>query len=366
MQVLRLRALRFAQDDSFWLDWAGDGGQRLGTLWRTGLGDGGRLLKKGLRVGRGGGKLAFIMNLMGCGTALVTPFRRDGSVDEPALHALVNWQIDQGIDFLIPVGTTGEASTLTEAEWFRTVEVVVGSVAGRVPVFAGCTHNATHEAVARAKRLSGMWGLSGILSANPYYNRPGQEGQYRHFRAIAEATPLPVLLYNIPSRTGVNLEVATMLRLAEIENIIGIKESSGNVAQITELIHGAPRSFKVFSGDDGLALPVLALGGAGLISVASNVIPREMTAMVKAALEGDDATARQINKQFYRLMQAHFWEPNPAPVKAVLAMIGKGEDVLRLPMLTVSAETRRKLERLVGELGLLVGAPPTGGDLRMF
>lgn len=303
---------------------------------------------------------------MGCGTALVTPFRRDGSVDGPALHALVNWQIEQGIDFLVPLGTTGEAATLTESEWLHTVEAVVGSVAGRVPVFAGCSHNATHEAVARARKLAGMWGLSGILTSNPYYNRPGQEGQYRHFRAIAEATPLPVLLYNIPSRTGTNLEPATVLRLAEIENIVGIKESSGNLAQITELLNNAPRRFKVFSGDDGLALPVLALGGAGLISVASNVIPREMTAMVRAALENDYATARRINRQFYRLMQAHFWEPNPAPVKAVLAMIGKGEDVLRLPMLPVSSETRRKLERLVGELGLLVGAPPTGEDLRMF
>lgn len=296
----------------------------------------------------------------------MTPFRRDGSVDGPALHALVNWQIEQGIDFLVPLGTTGEAATLTESEWLHTVEAVVGSVAGRVPVFAGCSHNATHEAVARARKLAGMWGLSGILTSNPYYNRPGQEGQYRHFRAIAEATPLPVLLYNIPSRTGTNLEPATVLRLAEIENIVGIKESSGNLAQITELLNNAPRRFKVFSGDDGLALPVLALGGAGLISVASNVIPREMTAMVRAALENDYATARRINRQFYRLMQAHFWEPNPAPVKAVLAMIGKGEDVLRLPMLPVSSETRRKLERLVGELGLLVGAPPTGEDLRMF
>jgi 4-hydroxy-tetrahydrodipicolinate synthase len=306
------------------------------------------------------------MNLTGCGTALITPFRKDGGVDEPALHALVNWQIEQGINFLVPVGTTGEAATLTEAEWMRTVEVVVGSAAGRVPVFAGCTHNATHEAVAKAKRLSGMWGLSGILTANPYYNRPGQEGQYRHFRAIAEASALPVLLYNIPARTGANLDVSTVLRLAEIDNIIGIKESSGNLAQITELLTSAPRNFKVFSGDDGLALPVLALGGAGLVSVASNVIPREMTAMVTAALADDYPTARRINRQFYRLMQAHFWEPSPGPVKAVMAMIGKGEDVLRLPMLPVSAETRRKLERLVGELGLLVGAPANGENLRMF
>lgn len=303
---------------------------------------------------------------MGCGTALVTPFRRDGGVDEPALHALVNWQIEQGIDFLVPCGTTGEASTLTEAEWLHVVESVVGSAAGRVPVIAGCTHNATHEAVARAKKLTGIWGLSGILTANPYYNRPGQEGQYRHFRAIAEAVELPVVLYNIPSRTGANLEPATVLRLAEIPNIIGIKESSGNLTQITELLTTAPRNFKVFAGDDGIALPVLSLGAAGLISVASNAIPHEMTAMVRSALENDWTTARRINRQFFRLMQAHFWEASPAPVKAVLSMLGKGEDVLRLPMIPVSGDTRRKLERLVGELGLLVGLPPTGEDLRMY
>ncbi len=306
------------------------------------------------------------MELTGCGTALVTPFRRDGSVDEPALHALVNWQIEQGVEFLVPCGTTGEASTLTEAEWLRTIECVVGSVAGRIPVIAGCTHNATHEAVARVQKLAGIFGLSGVLTANPYYNRPGQEGQYRHFKAIAEAVPLPIILYNIPARTGANLEPATVMRLAEIPNIIGIKESSGNLAQITELLTTAPRTFKVFCGDDGLALPVLALGGAGLISVAANVIPHEMTAMVRAALEGDYPAARRINRQFFRLMQAHFWEASPAPVKAVLKMIGKGEDVLRLPMVLVSAETRRRLERLVGELGLLVDRSGAGEDLRMF
>ncbi|NYF88537.1 4-hydroxy-tetrahydrodipicolinate synthase [Tunturiibacter empetritectus] len=306
------------------------------------------------------------MELMGCGTALVTPFRRDGSVDEPALRALVLWQIESGIDFLVPCGTTGEASTLTEVEWLRAIEVVVAAASGRVPVFAGCTHNSTHEAVARVQKLSQVHGLTGVLSANPYYNRPGQEGQYQHFRAIAEATELPVLLYNIPSRTGANLEPATVLRLAELRNVIGVKESSGNIAQITELLTTAPRSFKVFAGDDGLALPVLALGGAGLVSVASNVIPGQMARMVGAALENDWVHARRINRQFFRLMQAHFWEASPAPVKAVLHMLGRGEDVLRLPMVPVSDATRRRLERMVGELGMLVGVPPNGDDLRMF
>ena len=293
---------------------------------------------------------------MGCGTALVTPFRRDSALDEPALQSLVNWQIESGINFLIPCGTTGEAATLSEVEWLRVIEVVVDTAAGRVPVFAGCTHNATHEAVARAKKLHRVRGLTGLLTANPYYNKPGQEGQYYHFRAIAEATDLPVLLYNIPGRTGANLEPATVLRLAELKNVIGIKESSGNIAQITELITTAPQGFKVFAGDDSVALPVIALGGTGLVSVASNVIPGQMSRMVRAALDDDWATARRINREFFRLMQAHFWEASPAPVKAVLAMIGRGEDVLRLPMVPVSDGTRSKLEKLVSELGLLVGA----------
>jgi 4-hydroxy-tetrahydrodipicolinate synthase len=306
------------------------------------------------------------MELMGCGTALITPFRKDGGVDEPALHALVNWQIESGIDFLVPCGTTGEASTLTEAEWLRVVELVVAATAGRVPVFAGCTHNATHEAVAKARKLAQVHGLTGILTANPYYNRPGQEGQYQHFKAIAEAVDLPVLLYNIPGRTGANLEPATVLRLAELPNVIGIKESSGNLAQITELLTTAPRNFKVFAGDDGIALPVISLGGSGLISVASNAIPGQMLRMVGAALENDWVSARRINRQFFRLMQAHFWEPNPAPIKAVLSMLGRCEDVLRLPMVPVSPATRRKLECMIGELGLLVSVPQTGEDLRMF
>jgi 4-hydroxy-tetrahydrodipicolinate synthase len=296
------------------------------------------------------------MEITGCGTALVTPFGRDGGIDEPALIRLVNWQIESGINFLIPCGTTGEASTLSEAEWLRVVELTVKTAAGRVPVFGGCTHNATSEAVARAKKLAKTPGLTGILTANPYYNKPGQEGQYQHFRAIAEAVELPILLYNIPSRTGVNLEPATVLRLAEIRNIIGIKESSGNVAQITELITQAPSGFKVLSGDDGMTLPVLALGGAGLVSVASNAIPAQMAKMVGAALAGDWPTARAINCKYAALMKAHFSEPSPAPVKAVLALMGRIEERLRLPMVPVTAATRQKLEAMLGELELLHAA----------
>jgi 4-hydroxy-tetrahydrodipicolinate synthase len=293
------------------------------------------------------------MELSGCGTALVTPFRKDGAVDEAAFVRLVNWQIESGINFLIPCGTTGEASTLNEAEHLRVVEVTVNSVAGRVPVFAGCTHNATSEAVARAKKLAKVRGLTGILTANPYYNRPGQEGQYQHFRAIAEAVELPILLYNIPSRTGVNLEPATVLRLAEIKNIVGVKESSGNIAQITELIAQAPSGFSVLSGDDGMTLPVIALGGVGLVSVASNAIPAQMAQMVRAATTGDWATARAINCKYLQLTKALFSEPSPAPVKAVLALMGRIEETLRLPMVPVTAATRGKLRALVEELGLV-------------
>jgi 4-hydroxy-tetrahydrodipicolinate synthase len=298
------------------------------------------------------------MELTGCGTALVTPFGADGAVDEKALVRLVNWQIDSGINFLIPCGTTGEASTLSDAEWLRVVELTVQTAAGRVPVFGGCTHNSTSEAVARVKRLAGVAGLTGILTANPYYNRPGQEGQYQHFRAIAEATELPVLLYNIPPRTGANLEPATVLRLAEIRNIIGVKESSGVVTQITDLITRVPDGFKVFAGDDGLALPLIGVGGAGLVSVASNVIPREMAQMVGAALAGDWPTARAVNNKFFRLMMAHFWEPSPAPVKATMKMLGLLEENLRLPMVPVTEGTRERLAKVMGEVGLAQANAP--------
>ena len=309
-------------------------------------------------------KLPFGMNLQGCGTALVTPFRPDGSVDETALHDHVNWQIANGVSLLIPAGTTGEASTLTEQEWLRVIEVTVAAAAGRVPVFAGSTHNSTHQAVVNAKKLANIHGLTGILTANPYYNRPGQEGQYQHFRAIAQAVDLPILLYNIPGRTGANLEPATVLRLAEIPNIIGIKESSGNMVQITELITQAPRAFKVFAGDDSLALPTLAVGGVGLISVASNAIPQQMSQMIGYALSDNWIAARRINRHYFHLMQAHFTEPSPAPIKAVLTLLGRGNEQLRLPMIPVSARTRHTLEMILGELGLLRDSPHE--NLRVF
>jgi 4-hydroxy-tetrahydrodipicolinate synthase len=304
------------------------------------------------------------MNLQGCGTALITPFRTDGHLDEPALRAHIHWQIACGVSLLVPCGTTGEASTLTEPEWLRVVEITVEAANGRVPVFAGATHNSTREAILRAKQLSRIEGLSGILTANPYYNKPGQEGQYQHFRAIAESAHLPVLLYNIPGRTCTNLEPVTVLRLAEIPNIIGIKESSGNMVQITDLLTQVPRSFQVLAGDDALALPTLAIGGSGLISVASNAIPQQMSQMINAALNDNWISARRINRHYFQLLQANFCEPSPAPIKAVMALLGRGNEELRLPMVPVTPQTRRKLERILGELGLLTNSPHE--NLRVF
>jgi 4-hydroxy-tetrahydrodipicolinate synthase len=307
------------------------------------------------------------MELKGCGTALVTPFRGDGSLDEFALHALVDWQITSGIDFLVACGTTGETPTLNEEEWLRVIRITAEASGGRVPVWAGCTHNATREAVERTKIACEVPGVTAILSANPYYNKPNQEGQYQHFRAVGEASALPVVLYNIPSRTGTNLEPATILRLAQdVPRIEAVKESSGVLSQITEVIHLLPRSFQVFAGDDPIALPVIAVGGAGLVSVASNEIPAEMTEMVRAALSNDWAKARRINRKYFRLMQANFWETSPGPVKAVLAMMGRISENYRLPLVPVSSATRRNLERLIGELGLLTHAPQEEGDLRMY
>src|ERR1700761_6834372 len=290
------------------------------------------------------------MNLGGCGTALVTPFYQDGSLDEATLSKLVKWQIENGIDFLVACGTTGETPTLNHQEWLRVIQIVAEAAAGRVPVLAGCTDNSTWEAVGRAGEAASVPGVTALLTANPYYNKPNQEGQYRHFRAIAEAVPCPVVLYNIPGRTGANLEPATVLRLAEdVPNIQGVKESSGNVQQIAELIYSLPAGFSVLAGDDLMALPVIGLGGAGLISVASNEIPREMTHLVSAALGGDWAAARSLNRRYLPLITANFWESSPGPVKCVMAMMGRLQEVYRLPIVPVTAATRGKLKVLAQE-----------------
>jgi 4-hydroxy-tetrahydrodipicolinate synthase len=308
------------------------------------------------------------MNIVGCGTAIVTPFKADGSVDDQALWALVNWQIDSGIDFIVACGSTGEAATLEEVEWLHVIRVVLEAAAGRVPVWAGCTHNSTRVLLRQAAMLRGIKGLSAVLSANPYYNKPTQEGQYQHFLALAKAVdPLPVCLYNVPGRTGVNLDPETVIRLAESAgNIEAIKEASGKLPQIAQIVHSAPRGFKVFSGDDNLALAAIGIGAHGLISVASNEAPAEVTRMIGAALENDWTTARDLERRYGRLFEANFWESNPSPVKTVLNLMGRCSDTVRLPLVPPMATTRARLERLAGELGLLKFAPVGEGDMRMF
>ncbi len=299
-----------------------------------------------------------MMETTGCGTAIITPFRRDESIDEPALRALVDWQIASGIDFLVACGSTGEAATLNEDEWLHTVRIVVDAARGRVPVWAGCTHNSTRTLLAQAEKLAQISGIACVLSANPYYNKPTQEGQYRHFHALASAVaPLPVCVYNVPGRTGVNLDPETVLRLANnAPNIQAIKEASGRLPQIASLIHTLPSSFRIFSGDDNLALAAIGIGAHGLISVASNEAPAEVARMIRAALSGDWAEARLLDRTFSSLFEANFWESNPGPVKAVLNMMGRCEDVVRLPLVPPAAATRARLEKLVTTLGLLTRA----------
>ena len=293
------------------------------------------------------------MQVRGCGTALVTPFHQDGSIDDAALRNLVAWQIESGIDFLVPCGTTGETPTLSHDEWLHVIDTTVEVAAGRVPIVAGATSNSTFDAVEKAKEIAARPGVDAILTASPYYNKPTQEGQYRHFKAIAEAVEKPLILYNVPGRTGANIEPSTLVRLAEIPNILGVKEASGNIAQIAEVCSAVPEHFLVFSGDDSVTLPVIALGGVGIISVASNEIPREMAELTRAALSNDWATARALQKKYLPLMQANFIESNPLPVKAVLAMMGKIEEIYRLPLLPMRRDTRSKLQRVVTEVGLV-------------
>jgi len=297
------------------------------------------------------------MKLQGCGTALITPFKQDQSIDELSLRELVAWQVESGIHFLVPCGTTGETPTLSREEWLRVIDITVEVAKGRVPIVAGATSNSTAEAVDKAKEVGRRKGVDAILTASPYYNKPTQEGQYQHFKAIAEAVDKPLILYNVPGRTGANIEPATLGRLAKIRNIIGVKEASGNISQIAELFNYVPQSFLVFSGDDAVTLPVISLGGVGIISVVSNEIPREMSDLTRAALNNDWDRARALHRKWVKLMQANFIESNPMPVKAVLAMMGRIEEVYRLPMVHMKRETRDKLQQVAAEAGLLsVGA----------
>jgi 4-hydroxy-tetrahydrodipicolinate synthase len=289
--------------------------------------------------------------IQGCGTALVTPFTDAGELDLAALRALVEWQIAEGIDFLVPCGSTGEAQTLDQGERDRVVGAVVEVAAGRVPVMAGATDNDTRRAAAEARRLCGL-GVDAILSATPYYNKPTQEGLYRHFVAVAEASHRPVCLYNVPGRTAVNLLPATALRLAEHPNVFGIKEASGDLRQIMELIRRRPAGFAVLSGDDWLAFPVIAAGGDGLVSVASNEVPAAMTELVHAARRGDLDRARGCQYRLLALMDANFLETNPAPVKAGLAIMGRIRDVLRLPLVSAGPAPREPLASALRSAGV--------------
>src|SRR5579859_3004001 len=303
------------------------------------------------------------MKLQGCGTALVTPFKKDQSIDEPRLRELVEWQIQSGIHFLVPCGTTGETPTLKHDEWLRVIDITIEVAAGRVPIVAGATSNSTAEAVENARTVAQRKGVDAILTASPYYNKPTQEGQYQHFKAIAEAVDKPLMLYSVAGRTAANIEPATLGRLAKISNIIAVKEASGNISQIAEVFNHVPESFLVFSGDDAVTLPVVALGGVGIISVASNEIPREMSELSQAALDNDWKKARRIHRRFLPLMQANFIESNPMPVKAVLAMMGRIEEIYRLPMLPMKRETRGKLRQIASEVGLLEPVTASVSDL---
>jgi 4-hydroxy-tetrahydrodipicolinate synthase len=291
----------------------------------------------------------------GVGTALVTPFSPRGALDETAVRRLGRRQIDAGIHFLCPCGTTGENPTLTDAERLRIVEILVEEAAGKLPVLAGAggynTKAVIHLADAMARR-----GAAGFLSVTPYYNKPSPDGLYHHYRAIADSTSLPIIVYNVPGRTGVNIDVATLLRLAEIPNIVGVKEASGNVSQMCDICRSVRPDFIVLSGDDALTLPLMAIGGRGIISVASNEIPSEMVQMVEAAERNDFAEARRIHNRIVGLMQINFVEANPIPVKAAMAAMGLLEEVYRLPMVPPQAAARAKIVSVLKELGLLKGA----------
>ena len=298
----------------------------------------------------------------GCGTALITPFSADGSVDEGTLRRLVRRQVDAGINFLVPCGTTGESPTLTRREHLRVVGITLeeakgqGSGIGRGGrIQHGC------EVIELAGELRHV-GVDGMLSVTPYYNKPTQEGLYQHFKAIATAVPLPMVVYSVQGRTGVNVEPGTLKRLAEIENIVGVKEASGNISQMASVVHQVPEKFNVLSGDDAITIPLIALGGRGIISVVSNEIPGEMTRLAQLAMEGNFAGARAVQRQWLPLMDVNFVESNPIPVKAAMAMMGLCEPVWRLPMTPPSAQNHAKIEAVLKSVGLIGSTRSTHAD----
>jgi 4-hydroxy-tetrahydrodipicolinate synthase len=287
----------------------------------------------------------------GCGTALVTPFKRDLSLDQETLRYLVRRQLAAGIDFLVPCGTTGESPTLSHAEKRRVVEITMEESSGQVPVVAGAGGNHTAETIAFARELESL-GADGILSVTPYYNKPTQEGLYQHFRAIAGSLRIPIILYNVPGRTGVNLEPATVARLAQIDNIVALKEASGNISQMSQVLQSVPENFAVLSGDDAITLPLAALGGVGVISVVSNEIPMEMASLVRDTLRRNFIRARASHRKYLPLMEVNFVESNPGPVKAAMAMMGLLEPVWRLPLVGPSEPNLAKIRAVLESLAL--------------
>lgn len=291
----------------------------------------------------------------GMGTALVTPFLSDGAIDEKRVRQLVRRQVDAGIHFVSPCGTTGEAPTLSHDDKLRVVELVVDEVAGKVPVLAGAGGYDTREVMAFARELEAR-GVDGLLSVTPYYNRPTQEGLYQHYKAIADSTSLPIVLYNVPGRAGVNIDVATVVRLAEIPNIVGTKEASANVIQMCEIYANVPEDFLLLGGDDPLTVAVMAIGGRGMISVASNVVPSEMAQVMELCERGDIPAARKLHTWLLPLIQVNFVESNPIPVKAAMAAMGLLDEVYRLPLVPPSANARNKVMHVLAQLRLLGAA----------
>ena len=295
----------------------------------------------------------------GLGTALVTPFRHDGSIDEAAVRRLVRRQIDAGVHFVSPCGTTGEAPTLSHSEKIRVVQLVVDEAAGRVPVLAGAGGYDTREVIELAREYERI-GVDGILSVTPYYNKPTQEGLFQHYTAIADSTALPIVLYNVPGRTGVNLETATVLRLSALRTIVGIKEASGSLVQMSEIVAAAAPDFFLLSGDDPIAVAVMSIGGRGLISVASNAVPAEMTQIIELAEHGDFAGARKLHLWLLPFLQANFVESNPIPVKAAMAAMGLLEERYRLPLVPPGQAARDRIMKVLQDLKLLGSAARVG------
>lgn len=288
----------------------------------------------------------------GCGTALVTPFRQDQSLDEEALRRLAQRQVEAGIHFLVPCGTTGENPTLTRQEHLRVVEIALDVARGKVPVLAGCGGNNTREVAALAKDLEAL-GSDGLLVVTPYYNKPTPDGLFEHYRAISQATRLPIVVYNVPGRTALNVEPATLARLATLETVIGVKEASGNISQITSIFQVVPNDFAVLSGDDAITLPLIALGGVGIISVVANEVPFAMARLTSLCLEGDFPGAVEMHRRLHALMEINFIESNPGPVKAAMALMGLLEPVWRLPATSPRPESWRKIEKVLSGLGLI-------------